>query len=446
MSQIKNITASFKAEEFGQTKMNTDELRQWFETKSGIPDDDDTAFIAKSHISISAGKPNPQQFDPRETNIRFLLTSKRLIRNAIDKENIHCDATYKLNYMLVVLGTIDRNIAFHLIGLALTTTETAEDYKFFFEGIKDISFRIYGQHINFKFLVSDCATAIKNGFDAVFANNAVISCFFHLLKNVEKRPFSKSASKQPVLNDLQLNPSQLSFDTAAKFFVKKWKTREKDFISYFEKNWLAKNNTWFEGFAPFQPSTNNATESFNNQIKSNFLYRERPSLNVFKNKIIELVEIYSREYRDDIRSYKSKVTLKKSEWVDALKWAKSPKNVIANEDAALEKTIYFVRAGADDIIADDDVKQYMTGNTFNNYTSSLTSIWKITIPDNEDELDNATCSCPKFFKFYSCKHLLGLKLRLQKVELPGCVNTVENGKTKRGPGRPKKARGALTRM
>ena len=74
---------------------------------------------------------------------------------------------------------------------------------------------------------------------------------------------------------LQLSESKEIFDTAYSLFKKKWMKVKctSDFIKYFEKVWINQHPGWYGGYAPGVPSTNNAFESCNGQIKEHATYR-----------------------------------------------------------------------------------------------------------------------------------------------------------------------------
>ena len=55
------------------------------------------------------------------------------------------------------------------------------------------------------------------------------------------------------------------------------------------------------------------------------------------------------------------------------------------------------------------------------------------------------CTCPAFVHYAICKHSLGYAIYLQKVNVP-LRYSIQQIDVQRGPGRAKKARGALERM
>lgn len=88
-----------------------EELETWFNEHGEIPENEDTAFIAKHYINALRGKPNPQKLEEDVIEFRCFLTAKRLIKNSLNKDILHADGTYKLNwngFPLTVFGSTDK--------------------------------------------------------------------------------------------------------------------------------------------------------------------------------------------------------------------------------------------------------------------------------------------------------------------------------------------------
>lgn len=141
----------------------------------------------------------------------------------MEKNVLHTDATYKLNfigYPLLVFETTDGHCSFHVIGLGISYSETGEDFAFCFKAIKGTAFRVLGTEVKFDTVVSDAATAIHNGVDAVYPNRDKITCFFHVKKQVEA--FSKFKNKENIdaiihdIDQIHLCPSDKAFEDAIK--------------------------------------------------------------------------------------------------------------------------------------------------------------------------------------------------------------------------------------
>lgn len=81
-----------------------------------------------------------------------------MLKLSVDAENLHVDATYKLNvqgYPVICIGTTDKAQRFHLIGLALTKREARQDFAFVFNAVQEGMMLIINRTIQPKFLICD---------------------------------------------------------------------------------------------------------------------------------------------------------------------------------------------------------------------------------------------------------------------------------------------------
>lgn len=442
--------AKARAEIVGDAYIKIDELKEWFEEKEHVPDDDFTPFIAKWRVDIVPGGANAQSYEEDKIAFNCLFVTKQFVKNGLDRDNIHTDCTYKLNwknYPLFIFGTSDRKKAFHPIAFALSKTETKDDFEFFFNGIKEIAHRLYNKELNFNVLISDAAAAIKNGFHEAFDGDEV-TCAFHAEKNLNERPLQDQENRGKILDDilkLQLVPSAEAFKLGQKLLMSKYNEVEPDFVKYIQDNWFKKNQNWFEGFRHFTPSTNNCLESFNGKIKTNFECRDRPPLNEFKERIMNMLNILAIEYRDNIKAISDEVEISKQMWTKGYDWAKSKKNALELKEKRKKITHYFIPNKSRDVITQEEFKKYLKGKTFDEFIGNTLSIWKVSFPDGANNIKPVTCTCPDFYKNYLCKHVVGLGLRLQILKLPDFLKLAESGE-KRGPGRQKRASRALQRL
>ncbi len=143
-----------------------------------------------------------------------------------------------------------------------TKTEKTKDYKFFFECVakavqqcEDIEYRP-------TILVADAASSITKGFRRAFNYSegefTRVVCWQHV--------------KRGVIKHLNL-VSTLIFNGVVKLFLKKWQSKEKDFVNYFKKQWLSKKrNGWYQGYAVGVPDHNNANEADNRYIKEGWFF------------------------------------------------------------------------------------------------------------------------------------------------------------------------------
>ena len=96
-----------------------------------------------------------------------------------------------------------------------------------------------------------------------------------------------------------------------------------------KSNWIDKNSNWFESAGPGVPSTNNALESINNDIKNSFTFRARLPMNEFLELCLRLVRKWSEDRNSpDVLIYKS-VPISQALEAESFKFA-SEKIVIHN--------------------------------------------------------------------------------------------------------------------
>ena len=112
--------------------------------------------------------------------------------------------------------------------------------------------------------------------------------------------------QEDLINDieaLQVAQSERIFTKAANFFIKKWSSRESNFIECFKSEQLTSHNGWYEGVRHFTPSTNNALEATNRVIKDENTSRERLPLSRFKVLAFKIVEKWSKSYERGLKKY-----------------------------------------------------------------------------------------------------------------------------------------------
>lgn len=125
------------------------------------------------------------------------------------------------------------------------------------------------------------------------------------------------------LDRLQISRSCKIFEKALELFIAKWKCVSADFMSYFESEWIAKNNNWFEACALLVPSTNNALESFHRTIKDEQTMRHRMDLSQFRVKLFNMVEQWAVEYNAGLKIVNNDVpNIDLEIWTHAYNWAK----------------------------------------------------------------------------------------------------------------------------
>jgi hypothetical protein len=125
------------------------------------------------------------------------------------------------------------------------------------------------------------------------------------------------SEQEDLVNDiesLQLAQNERVFLKASNLFVTKWVKKQPRFIEYFQNEWLATHNEWYEGVGHFTPSTKNGLEATNNVIKKENTLRERLPLSRFKVLAFEIVEKWSKSYERGLKQYSNKQTIPLELW------------------------------------------------------------------------------------------------------------------------------------
>ena len=226
----------------------------------------------------------------------LFFTTKRLLDMTKKSKHLCADATFKLiqhGYPILLVGTTDRDKAFHPFGVVMCSNETDEAFKFIFQSIKDTVKDVYNFDYLLTILIADAADAITNGFTRVFKELLTrVMCWFHMKKAFEAHETYislESSTKEQIKQDiyvLQLSESIDFFNTSYELFKEKWSSEKNKatdtFLTYFHKVWIDQHPGWYEGYAPGVPSTNNALESTNEKIKShNYRYCQKSKSHIY---------------------------------------------------------------------------------------------------------------------------------------------------------------------
>ena len=160
----------------------------------------------------------------------------------------------------------------------------------------------------------------------------------------------------------------------------------------------------------------------------------------FKVVVFEMVEKWSLSYKNNLKKIDTTPKIDLSTWTAAYQWAKSKKKILSEQ--TVEGVQYYIPSGSKTEITSEEVKTYskQKQTTFDQLMEKQFGIWKLEV--RESQLQGTTCSCPHFFKTFTCKHSVGIAIRLGHVKAPPEAKNVPLNQ-KRKPGRPKKARTAL---
>lgn len=385
-----------------------------------------------------------------EQDLKIVVSSKRLLRNLDNSLLVQADASYKViwqGYPILLVGTTDRRQKFHPFALAVCKGESTEDFTFIFRALQT-----YKPAWHPSFLLGDACEAITAAFVQVFGVPTVrIMCFFHVRKNIEPYyralPKVKRAELQRDVQALQTSQDADTFSVAVPLFLRKWKTLHPEFVKYFQAQWLAKNDQWFEGAALGMPSTNNGLEATNGVIKSEHTLRERLPVGQFLNCVVDIVTEWSH-VRDPTSvncvQFATTPTWSLSLWTQAFQWAAESKKVLEQSLGARPGwQKFFVASSTSKLPVSKKMSaQYEARkwNSFDQFVKGNYGLWTIRV--NKNSHYESTCTCPFFLKNGACKHVLGMLIRLQLVTVPTEAKLIPLGQ-KRKRGRPTKAKQAL---
>lgn len=436
----------------GPNTISIDEFMQFFEQNSAVPESDKKGFVLDYETKETVGKPNLQKYNDDEFTFTCVLTSKTLLRNAIKGKVIHADSTYKLtweNFPIHVFGTTDMKKEFHIIAIGISNSERATNFSFCFKSIKEGVLEIFEHDLKWTALMSDASKAIKKGFEEIHPTALKLTCRYHVNAAIRRHEGSTKINKELIIRDLkslqEQSPDLQAFEIGFKVFADKWNEKnERKFITYIRKTWFTSENKYFFlGALNNAPSTNNALESTNGKLKDNFRLRKKLKMNVFKEKLMNMLEIISGEYLDGERKANWSVPISNDLWLKSYQWAKSNKTISEEENEEFRSVKYFIPAGEADKIKAADLRTYKSKNwtTFEGFIDNVSKIYTVHV--NNADIDNATCTCVSYFKNYKCKHVLGIGLRLKLCKVPANIKTLEQ--KARQPGRPKRTGGALSR-
>lgn len=421
-TQINNLYKTVKQQIRGPPTISLSELVKILNEHSNVPDGWNQGFVLDHKI-----------VEGKEIQFGFVVSSKKLLSNAIGKKLIADDTTYKIlwqGFPVAPIGTVDKDRHFHLIAMCVSSNEKEEDFTFFFQTIKNKIFSVFNCELESKIILCDACKAISNGFLAVFGDDClVLTCWFHVKKAIKKNILHLLPKEmhQGVFDDidcLQLSTSPQIFEKASDLFLQKYAIFE-EFVAYFRYEWLEQFRNWYEGAAEKYPSTNNALESFNRYFKDERTLRE-------------WVMDWSVEYDSDARvPFVEIPSLTLEHWTKGYQWSRMNKVIQKRADVARD---YLLIPPSNLIQIESDCTECEVWKSFDDFKVNFFGAWKLNF--NVDDWEQSICSCPKFSKEYMCKHIVGVALRLRCAIAPPEAKNVRIG-SKRKRDRPAKAKKAL---
>ena len=441
-SKLVSFLQTLRTETFGSPTISSNELRTWCTERKQIPECDDDVYMLDFYIRADSTNVDDQ-------DVKVVMSTCRLVSLCRKSSMVQADATYKLvwqGYPILIVGTSDMNNVFHPYALAITKGDTKEDFSFIFRALHEADLEWQPS-----ILLADGSQAITNAFLAVFhVLDVRLMCSFHFHKNVETyiRPLKHVYAKiKADIYVLQTCSDRDMFEKASSLFLQKWRKENhdgvRDFLDYFEKEWLRNFPNWYEGAAPGYPSTNNGLESTNAIIKKEQTLRERLPLNQFLAGAVNLVGKWLRRCNPtsiNCAEFATTRSISLQLWICACQWATSNVPVLQREMD--DCTEYFISPSeADTPITARMLAKFerRTGKwtNFDDFKTWHREIWKVAVYPTHH-----TCTCPTFVKRQQCKHGVGMQIRRKEVVVPLEAKNVPLGQ-KRKRGRPSKAKKAL---
>lgn len=445
--QVTHILSYYK-EKMPNSAVSIADMEKFVNEHNMVPEDDDTPFVVNFMCS-------PPQALSNEKFFRMFFSTKRLLKYALLSKILHADGTYQIlvqGYPVLVVGISDADKHFHLNGLAITSSEAAEDYKFLFDSLKLGVKLVTNEDVQVDQLVADMAPAITEGFvrsfeDAPFTR---VHCFMHIMSNVEKQKFNSSDNKEAIKSDircLQLIHDKDLFDLGWKLLAEKWADREPEFIAYFEKVYINSNSNWYEGVSDRTPKTNNCLEVFNRLMKQQQTMNLRLPLNQFLPKALLIVRERSKAYVQDKKPPTTSVTVTDELKLKAWYYSESKKHA-RFQSSANGVSLFYVFAGDKmEKVTGDDVLNWENSSykDFEDFVAKTASMYRISFDGSVADLDRGKCTCVSYAKNNMCKHILAMAYRMEALDPPDdLLKTVETpAPVKNKRGRPKKTTKAL---
>lgn len=291
----------------------------------------------------------------------------------------------------------------------------------------------------YRYLVSDAAGAIRNGFVNVFgADCTLIMCYYHVKANlITRTKHLPEDAKKELFGDIEslyFCWSTDMFDKASLLFQNKWEPRQPELVKYMRGQWLSTHKNWFKGFGRI-PSTDNALESFNGRIKGRVSYHLRMPLNEYLGKLAGAVSKWST--KADLK----KLTIDLSLWTKAVQWATADVKT-KKKDVPGCGTEHLIPAKMRPYPRADKIFRAQSWVSWNHFQERASVLYSLFLP--LDGWEMGTCTCRYYLSHFMCKHIVGLAIKNELVVAPLEASQIPIGNTRKR-GRPRKVKSALQR-
>jgi hypothetical protein len=353
----------------------------------------------------------------------------------------------------------------------VTRHEKEEDFKYFFQSIKNLHKTLFNTEYEPTGLVADNAEAISNAFRATFSNaNKRGNCWAHVIRNIDKQLRAVDAEHRAHIRkdilDIQLQTNEQRFFKAFDLFIEKWTGKKNTsidvFLLYFKAWRLPGSNGWFEGYDLDLPSTSNAIESIHRYMKLG-LMGSRLSLIQFLNNVsdpqVGLIAWWSFQrnpvtfVKDGLnqliqqpnlncKEYKSKPTISSTFLKEASEWNNKEIRIITVNSLFIMSTSSDKNKQVSTKSAIDYLKllKDCSWTSFDEMIKSLTKYNLVKLDRNLWE--SSICSCYYWLKNRKCYHVVAAAYRVKLCNFSDiCMDQLIEPNRKRGA--PEKNKPAL---
>ena len=273
---------------------NTHELRQKIDQFSSEPSNDIESYVAYQNIQDD-GDAN------EEIRIVIIFTTKRILSFLSKQNNLHLDATYRLNwnnYPVMICGVTNVTGMFFPSMTVLSSHEDAQAWS-------EIYGFIHDQGVHPQKRMADGSLAISKAGEEIFGgcpdcrNSSRLMCWSHVHRNIVPKlktigSIDKDVEKSIIkdIEDIQWACTDETFHPFVTLLEKKYVENNSYsdnlvsaisvFFKYFNEIWVNSNEfKWYEGANPFRSSNNQGIEGQNKNIKASQTMRKRLPLGSF---------------------------------------------------------------------------------------------------------------------------------------------------------------------
>lgn len=261
-------------------------IKELLQANSSEPVDMDGGFVVSHYVT--------------DESFNFLVSSVRLLEHSVDAKVISADTTHKMlcgNIFATTFGKIREDGKMDLIAIGFSS-KAYPCYEYMFNAIKEAATKYFEHLMCPDFLICDLQD-IRNAFFTVFGRDVTILISQEHMRMTVKRKIQKLVPRQqhqPILEDikvLQMSEDFEIFEKATLMFVKKYEDF-KDFIDFFDLEWLQFNRNWMKVASNnAKARTNNGHEYIHHILKRNF--NNRIPLEIFINLFLEWINVLNYE-------------------------------------------------------------------------------------------------------------------------------------------------------